>query len=546
MTIPTVLQKQKGSKLDSKTESLILLGNYDAPMYRLFHTVRCEPILARDVTIDENVFPGFQMDSDYDTDSGSDCPSLDYSDSESDFSDSCSSDSTSSKETSQLLAELEDLEPETQYTSRPIYSAGSDSEQDDHDQEIDQEQSTRSSSRRHPQNTRSTRSAGPSALKAAAKADTDNPTLKMAMSSPEAPQWNAAIQLELEAIQQRGTWELVPRPPGVRVIPSKLVLKVKRNGDGTVERLKARICASGNRQGEDDYYDTYAPVCDFKTIRTVLAIASLEKAPVHMYDISNAFLYSSMENDPDVYMRQPTGYEDKKHPDYVCKLKRCLYGLKQSGSNWTQLFKKTMLKFDFTCLNYAESAYIKIEDGIWIIVLVYIDDCLCITKSSKIREEFYKKLSKEFDLKDLGQVQKFLGVNISQDAEKNYILSQEYYVLSTIEKFGMGDANTAPTPMDPSAAMALTEKPEPQTPNEKTNFPFRELIGALLYLSTHTRFDIAVAVNILSAHVSDPREIHWIAAKRILRYLRKTSKYALHLSPKSFTAISSKRFRLGR
>lgn len=119
-------------------------------------------------------------------------------------------------------------------------------------------------------------------MKAAVKANADNPTLKMAMESPEASDWTDAIQLEINAINQRKTWELVPRPSNVQVIPSKLVLKVKRHSDGSVERYKARLVCLGNFQDEDDYFETYAPVCDFTSIRMVLAIASLENVPAHL------------------------------------------------------------------------------------------------------------------------------------------------------------------------------------------------------------------------------------------------------------------------
>lgn len=156
-------------------------------------------------------------------------------------------------------------------------------------------------------------------------------------------------------------------------------------------------------------------------------------------------------------MRQPTGFEDPKYPNHVCKLKKTLYGLHQSGYEWVKVFKGTMLKLGFKVLNYAESAYIKRELDYWMIVVVYIDDCLCITKNDEARNRFFKDLSQEFDLKDLGEVQKFLGVKISRDEEGHYILSQQHYVENLLETYGMQECNTAPTPMDPGSTMALTE-----------------------------------------------------------------------------------------
>ena len=100
----------------------------------------------------------------------------------------------------------------------------------------------------------------------------------------------------------------------------------------------------------------------------------------------------------------------------------------------------------------------------------------------------------------------------------------------------MQDCSPAVTHMDPGALKTLTVKHGPLLKNEiPLDAPYREIIGALLYLSTHTRPDIAVAVNILSRHVRNPRECHWEASKRILRYLRKTKDHELLLNPTGST-----------
>ena len=105
-------------------------------------------------------------------------------------------------------------------------------------------------------------------------------------------------------------------------------------------------------------------------------------------------------------------------------------------------------------------------------------------------------------------------------------MCQRSYIDVLLERFNMQDANTSVTPMEPSALQALTMKCGPlQNGKLSLDAPYREIIGALLYLSTHTRPDIAVSVNLLSRHVSKPREPHWEASKSILRYLKKTRNY---------------------
>ena len=112
---------------------------------------------------------------------------------------------------------------------------------------------------------------------------------------------------ELQAFQQTHTWDLVPCPTGVRLIGSRWVYKVKYRPDGTVERRKARLVARGFTQQHDiDYEETFAPVAQMPTVRTLLAVAAVRRWPLYQMDVKNAFLHGSLSET--VYMAPPPGY----------------------------------------------------------------------------------------------------------------------------------------------------------------------------------------------------------------------------------------------
>lgn len=156
----------------------------------------------------------------------------------------------------------------------------------------------------------------------------DQPTLKQALARDDALLWRQAVQTELDTLLERGTWNLVPRPPRARVLPSKVVLKIKRNPDSTVERYKARLVVVENLQRPDDYDETFSPVVDFTTVRTALTSAVHTRSHIHHVDVTGAFLYGDLAET--IYMTLTSGFEDPSKPDMVCHLQNSLYGLKQA------------------------------------------------------------------------------------------------------------------------------------------------------------------------------------------------------------------------
>jgi hypothetical protein len=149
------------------------------------------------------------------------------------------------------------------------------------------------------------------------------------------PQWRRAMEAEYAALQANHVWDLVPPPLDANVVTEKWIFKLKLNGDGSLERYKARYVLRGFTQRPGvDYDETFSPVVKPATIRTVLALS--RDWSVHQLDVANAFLHGTLMET--VYCTQPVGFVDPAHPDMVCKLNKSLYGLKQAPRAWYSRF----------------------------------------------------------------------------------------------------------------------------------------------------------------------------------------------------------------
>ena len=152
-------------------------------------------------------------------------------------------------------------------------------------------------------------------------------TAAEALSGPQAAEWRAAIDSEMQAMTEFGVWDpyLVELPSGKTAVDSKLVFKIKTDEKGRVVKYKARFVARGfsQRPGED-FGETYSPVAMLTTVRLLLALAAVHGWPVHVVDVNNAFLNASLTEE--IYLRQPAGGNDGTGRVY--RLRKALYGLK--------------------------------------------------------------------------------------------------------------------------------------------------------------------------------------------------------------------------
>ena len=174
--------------------------------------------------------------------------------------------------------------------------------------------------------------------------ETEPKNFHEAMSSDR---WKKAVNMELHAMEENGTWYVVSLPPGKNVVGCKWVFTIKFNADGTVERYKGRLVAKGFIQQEGvDYNETFSPVIKLTSVKLMLGLAAIKGWTLTQMDVSNAFLHSTL--DEEINMSLPQGYTPPDGvilpPNAVCRLYKSLYGLKQASRQWNQTFTNVLLK----------------------------------------------------------------------------------------------------------------------------------------------------------------------------------------------------------
>ena len=324
---------------------------------------------------------------------------------------------------------------------------------------------------------------------------------------------------------------LVPPPEGQNIVGSKWVLKVKRNADGTVDRFKARLVAQGYTQTQGvDYNEVYAPMARYSAIRSLLALANAHDLEIHQMDVKTAFLNVNL--DYDIYMSQPEGFIDKGRPNFVCKLKKSIYGLKQSVRCWNSTLDEALIssgyrKSDADGCIYVKS--VKNSDGriSFVILAVYVDNIMPVSNDKVMLNAEKASLCKKFDMIDQGEVHYILEMSIKRDRDtKTLYTSQQSYLEKVLERFEMENCKPVSTPLEPGRKFQELSDDEEAFDLKL----YQQVIGCLTYASTATRPDIATAVGILSQFMSNPSKQHWVGVKHILRYIRGTLNFGLKFS----------------
>src|SRR5262245_7803220 len=339
-------------------------------------------------------------------------------------------------------------------------------------------------------------------------------TLREAKASTDWPEWTVAMNEELAMLQEKGTWKLVQKPPGVTPLNNKWTFVKKRNKEGSVIRFKARLVVKGcgQRYGHD-YVETFSPVVRMETLRAILALVPILDLQVQQMDVKGAYLNGILQEK--VYMRQPEGYGDGT--DRVCELIKTMYGLKQSGREWNRQFHERITGHGYRRLLSDPCVYVRRNDQEVGIITVWVDDLLLFATSPSAMQHMKNSLTAEWEVTDLGQPSKIVGIEITLQ-NQSVTISQTKYIENILEREGMDDANPVGMPMDPH--IKLEPNPEHHEPNRSNTFAQR--LGELSFLSTSTRPDIAYAVNRLAAYTANPSVQHYTALKRILRYLAGT------------------------
>ena len=221
-------------------------------------------------------------------------------------------------------------------------------------------------------------------------------------------------------------------------------------------------------------------------------------------------------------MSQPEGFSEKGKENQVCKLSKAVYGLKQSARSWYKKADNVLKNLEFKNFRNEPCVYIKKSESSVIIIALYVDDFYVFFSSVKDKTHLLEALQAKFKVKDLGEAKNCLGMKILRDWTKgSLILQQEDYINVILTRFNMQNCKGAATPME------FRLKIDNGQAGKKIQAPYQELMGCLLYLSTNTRPDIAFVVSFLSQFNNNYSDVHWSLAKRVLNYLKYTSKLGL-------------------
>ena len=317
--------------------------------------------------------------------------------------------------------------------------------------------------------------------------------------------WCTAMQSEMSSLYRNDTWELVPRPVNKNIVGSRWVFKVKPKPDGTVDRYKARLVAQGFSQVQGlDYSEVFSPVVRYAGFRSLLAFANVNDLEVHQMDVTTAFLHGELDHE--IYMEQPEGFVDEANPTHVCKLKKSLYGLKQSARLWNSTLTQHLLSDGYKKSSADECIFIKTAGKNFVILAVYVDDVIPVSNNTQMMEEEKLKLMKKFEMVDKGPIHYVLGMVINRDRESRTLtISQPEYLRSILARFNMDNCNPVATPLEVGRNFRRTAEDE-----EKADISlYQQAIGCLTYASLISRPDIAVATRTMAQYMSNPSRCHW-------------------------------------
>ncbi|CAL9010681.1 unnamed protein product [Prunus brigantina] len=266
------------------------------------------------------------------------------------------------------------------------------------------------------------------------------------------PKWMDAMNVEMDALNKNKTWDLVPLPRGKKAVGCRWVFTLKHKADGSIDRYKARLVAKGYTQTYGvDYLETFAPVAKLNTVHVLLSLAANRDWPLLQFDVKNACLHGDLKEE--IYMDLPPGIPITSKEGVVCKLRKSLYGLKQSPRAWFGRFAASMKKFGYVQSNSDHTLFLKRHKGKLTALIIYY----------------------------------FLGIEVAR-SKHGIFLSQRKYILDLLAETGMLDCKPIDTPSEQNHKLGLYPD---QVPTDKECY--QRLVGKLIYIS-HTRPDIAYAV----------------------------------------------------
>ena len=243
-------------------------------------------------------------------------------------------------------------------------------------------------------------------------------------------------------------------------------------------------------------------------------------------DVVSAFLNGKLEEE--IYMKQPVGFVNEKFPNKVCRLNSSLYGLKQSARCWNTMMDAYLKESGYVQNTADPCVYIKTEnvkgENIIVLIGVYVDDSILCSNNLEYLKSEKRRISERFEMDDRGEIDFILGMKVKRDrANKVLTIDQKAYLKEVLKRFGMEDCRPVATPTECEKKFEKGAEGDERCDVST----YQSAIGSLNYAAIATRPDISFAVGMLSQFMQNPTQNHWIAVKRILRYIKGTLSFGL-------------------
>lgn len=219
--------------------------------------------------------------------------------------------------------------------------------------------------------------------------------------------------------------------------------KVKHKADGNVERIKVRLIANGYKQQEGLHYWNIFTSCQTYH-RLLLAYVTIQKWEIHQLDVKNAFLNGYLQEV--LYMALPPGFTNKLFPQHVCKIQKALYGLQRAPEAWYERLSTFLISKNFYSSAVGTSLFIQKSKNGLLALLLYVDDMLITSSSIKHLQGFLADLKSEFNMKNVGIVNYFLGIEIVK-TDTRLFLTQGWYGEKIFKRANMLDCKPSDTQM---------------------------------------------------------------------------------------------------
>mmetsp|Transcript_61772 Transcript_61772/g.127702 ORF Transcript_61772/g.127702 Transcript_61772/m.127702 type:complete len:1753 (+) Transcript_61772:15-5273(+) len=367
----------------------------------------------------------------------------------------------------------------------------------------------------------------------------DPRTWEEAMRMPDWREWLKSALAERRNLKTRKSFRILSRREVKRLLKKKVkihtgrnVMKKKINHLGNPYKHKSRATLRGFSEVERfDFHETFAAVASSAIVRLIIALAVGAGLTMHQLDVVGAYLNAHMAEE--LYMWAPDGIA--KYENECWQILSSVYGTRQAGADWKELFVKLLKEFGFVAANLDETLFVLKSDADdrVIIVVLYVDDAIVAENWPSRYNKFLQFMQRKLEITDEGALHWYLSVSYQHSKDGTRVLaSQTGYIEKVARAHGLDpDARSGPkTPMDSRFTVDPDDIPEDEDVDPVLRTKTKRILGSLLFPAGWCRPDCSYAVNRLARHAAKPFPAIYDAALRVLKYMVRTKGKGIRFS----------------